>query len=124
LKEREIEKERGVVIEEWRTRLGASDRMMQKTLPKTFYNSRYAKRLPIGQKEILENFPHKELTDFYKDWYRPDLMALVIVGGFCRHGCRRKKHQRDVWRHPSDRKPQTSAQLRSTRPCGNPDRRG
>jgi zinc protease len=78
----EIEKERGVVIEEWRTRLGASDRMMQKTLPKTFYNSRYAKRLPIGQKEILENFPHKELTDFYKDWYRPDLMALVIVGDF------------------------------------------
>lgn len=78
----EIEKERGVVISEWRTRLGASDRIMQKTLPKTFYKSRYAERLPIGKKDILETFPHEELRNFYKDWYRPDLMAIVAVGDF------------------------------------------
>ncbi|MFK7921840.1 MAG: M16 family metallopeptidase [Bacteroidia bacterium] len=78
----EIEKERGVVIEEWRTRLGAGNRMMQETLPKTFYQSRYAERLPIGKKDILETFPGDELRTFYKDWYRPDLMALVVVGDF------------------------------------------
>ncbi|MEM6347665.1 MAG: insulinase family protein [Bacteroidota bacterium] len=78
----EIEKERGVVIEEWRTRLGAGNRMMQETLPKTFYQSRYAERLPIGKVDILETFPGDELRKFYKDWYRPDLMALVVVGDF------------------------------------------
>lgn len=78
----EIDKERGVVVEEWRTRLGASNRMMQETLPKTFYNSRYADRLPIGKKEILETFEYETLRQFYRDWYRPDLMALVAVGDF------------------------------------------
>lgn len=78
----EIDKERGVVVEEWRTRLGASNRMMQETLPKTYYNSRYAQRLPIGKKDILENFEYETLRDFYKDWYRPDLMAVVAVGDF------------------------------------------
>ncbi|MEO0469238.1 MAG: insulinase family protein [Bacteroidota bacterium] len=78
----EIEKERGVVIEEWRTRLGAGNRMQQETFPKLFYNSQYAKRLPIGTKENLETFEHSSLTNFYKDWYRPDLMALVVVGDF------------------------------------------
>ncbi|MEZ4826574.1 MAG: insulinase family protein [Bacteroidia bacterium] len=78
----EIDKERGVVVEEWRTRLGAGNRMMQETLPKTFYQSRYADRLPIGKKEILENFPYETLRQFYRDWYRPDLMAVVAVGDF------------------------------------------
>ncbi|MEZ4774481.1 MAG: insulinase family protein [Bacteroidia bacterium] len=78
----EIDKERGVVVEEWRTRLGASNRMMQETLPVTFYNSRYANRLPIGKKEILETFEYETLRQFYRDWYRPDLMAVVAVGDF------------------------------------------
>ncbi len=78
----EIDKERGVVIEEWRLRLGASNRMSQKTFPVTFYNSQYANRLPIGKEEILKNFDHEALRRYYKDWYRPDLMALVAVGDF------------------------------------------
>ncbi|MCB0846857.1 MAG: insulinase family protein, partial [Bacteroidetes bacterium] len=78
----EIDKERGVVVEEWRTRLGANNRMLQKTFPKTFYGSKYAERLPIGKKEVLENFPHETLVQFYNDWYRPDLMAIVAVGDF------------------------------------------
>jgi zinc protease len=78
----EIEKERGVVVEEWRTRLGAGNRLNEKTLPVIFYQSRYAQRLPIGQKELLDTFPHEALRRFYRDWYRPDLMAVVAVGDF------------------------------------------
>ncbi|MEM6807357.1 MAG: pitrilysin family protein, partial [Bacteroidota bacterium] len=80
LEPEEIEKERGVVISEWRTRLGAGERIQKKTIPKTFYNSRYPDRLPIGKPEIVENFTPDVLQRFYKDWYRPDLMAVVIVG--------------------------------------------
>lgn len=76
----EIEKERGVVLEEYRLGLGADKRMLNKWLPQLMYNSHYAERLPIGTKEVLENFTHQDLRDFYKDWYRPDLMAVVAVG--------------------------------------------
>ena len=76
----EIDKERGVVIEEWRMRSGAQQRMMDQFYPVLFDNSRYAKRLPIGQKEILDTFHYDAIRRFYKDWYRPDLMAFVIVG--------------------------------------------
>lgn len=76
----EIEKERGVVLEEYRLGLGASKRMLAEYLPKIMYNSRYAERLPIGTKEVLENFKHDDLRSFYKDWYRPELMAVVAVG--------------------------------------------
>lgn len=76
----EIDKERGVVLEEYRLRLGANKRMMDEYLPKVLYNSHYANRLPIGKKEILENFTYDKVRDFYKDWYRPDLMAVVVVG--------------------------------------------
>ncbi len=78
----EIEKERGVVIEEWRIGQGAGSRIRDKQFPILFNNSKYAERLPIGKKEILENFKHETLTRFYKDWYRPDLMAVVAVGDF------------------------------------------
>ena len=78
----EIEKERGVVIEEWRTRRGAAARIRDKQLPVILHDSRYAERLPIGKKELLESFDHKSLTRFYKDWYRPDLMAVIAVGDF------------------------------------------
>ena len=78
----EIEKERGVVIEEWRLGQGASSRMRDKQLPILLHNSRYAQRLPIGKKAVLDTFSHQLPRRFYKDWYRPDLMAVVAVGDF------------------------------------------
>ena len=76
----EIDKERGVVLEEYRIGLGAGKRMMGRYMPKMMYNSHYANRLPIGQKEILENFTYDKLTSYYKDWYRPNLMSVIVVG--------------------------------------------
>lgn len=76
----EIDKERGVIKSEWRTRLGAGERMRQAYWPKLFYESRYADRLPIGTTEVIANAPYERLRTFYKDWYRPDLMALVVIG--------------------------------------------
>ncbi|NOR15815.1 MAG: insulinase family protein, partial [Candidatus Aminicenantes bacterium] len=82
LEDEEIEKERGVIIEEWRLGRGAQGRMMDKQFPILFHGSRYAKRMPIGKKEIIENFDPAELKRFYHDWYRPDLMAVIAVGDF------------------------------------------
>ena len=79
---REVEKERGVVIEEWRLRRGAGARMTDKMLPLLLEGSRYADRLPIGKTDILQNFKIERLKQFYTDWYRPDLMAVVAVGDF------------------------------------------
>jgi zinc protease len=76
----EIDKERGVVVSEWRTRLSANQRMQQNYFPVMFYNSRYAVRLPIGDPEIIENADYDVIKRFYQDWYRPNLMAVVIVG--------------------------------------------
>ena len=76
----EIEKERGVVIEEWRLSRGADERMMKQTLPVQYQGSKYAERLPIGKIESLRNFSHAALKRFYTDWYRPDLQAIIIVG--------------------------------------------
>jgi zinc protease len=78
--DKEIDKERGVITEEWRLGLGADDRMMKKWFPVTFKNSQYAERLPIGDIEIIKNCPHDTLRKFYKDWYRPNLQAIAIVG--------------------------------------------
>jgi zinc protease len=78
----EVEKERGVVIEEWRAGLGAEERIRQKHFPVLFRGSRYAVRLPIGDRRTLETFDHAALKRFYQDWYRPDLMAVVAVGDF------------------------------------------
>ncbi len=76
----EIDKERGVVLEEYRIGLGAENRMRKRFMPKMMYQSHYADRMPIGQKEILENFTYDKIKKFYKDWYRPDLMAVIVVG--------------------------------------------
>lgn len=76
----EIDKERGVVLEEYRLGKGADERMLQKYLPQVLYGSKYATRLPIGTKTVLENFDYEVLKRFYKDWYRPDLMAVIAVG--------------------------------------------
>lgn len=80
----EIDKERGVVIEEWRQGRGADARMFDQQLPVILHDSHYADRLPIGKKEILETFRHNTLHRFYQTWYRPDLMAVVAVGDFDR----------------------------------------
>lgn len=78
----EIDKERGVVVEEWRLGQGASDRMLRKNFPVLFHDSRYADRITIGKKEIIEQSPYDTLRRFYREWYRPDLMAVIAVGDF------------------------------------------
>ncbi len=65
----EIDKERGVVVEELRSRKGASERVFNKQLPVLYKGSRHAVRLPIGKQDILENGKHEDLIRFYKDWY-------------------------------------------------------
>ena len=76
----EIDKERGVILEEWRSRLGAQDRILQQRLPILFKDSRYKDRLPIGDTTIIKNFDYDVIKRFYRDWYRPDRMAIVAVG--------------------------------------------
>lgn len=78
----EIDKERGVVGEEWRLGRGAQARIRDKQFPVLFKNSRYANRLPIGQKAIIDTAHYETIRRFYRDWYRPDLMAVVAVGDF------------------------------------------
>ena len=76
----EIDKERGVIHEEWRGRNTAMMRMQERMLADIFPGSRYGKRLPVGTMEVVDNFPHQALRDYYEKWYRPDLQGIVIVG--------------------------------------------
>jgi zinc protease len=76
----DIDTERGVVLEEWRLGRGAEARMLDKQFPTLFKGSRYAERLTIGKKEVIETAPHETIRRFYRDWYRPDLMAVIVVG--------------------------------------------
>ena len=78
----EIDKERGVILEEWRLGLGAAERIQNAQFPILLKGSRYAERLPIGRPDIIQNVSHDRLKQFYTDWYRPDLMAVVAVGDF------------------------------------------
>jgi zinc protease len=80
LDDAEIEKERGVIVEEWRLGLGANDRMMTKFIPVLLRGSKYASRIPIGKVDVIKTFPHDTLRSFYNTWYRPDLMAVIVVG--------------------------------------------
>ena len=82
LTDEEIDSERGVIKEEWRTRQNGNMRILQKNIGTMANNSKYAKRLPIGLMDIVENFEYKALRDFYHDWYRTDLQAIAIVGDF------------------------------------------
>jgi zinc protease len=77
---KEIDKERGVVIEEWRGRLGAGSRLTDLQVPVLFYKSKYAERLPIGKPEIIKSAPPERVRAFYTRWYRPDRMAVIVVG--------------------------------------------
>jgi zinc protease len=78
----EIEKERGVIYEEWRGGRDAGERMMQKWLPVFLKDSRYAERLPIGKTDIIKGASPETLRRYRNDWYRPDLQALIVVGDF------------------------------------------
>lgn len=80
LLEENIDDERGVVLEEYRLGLGSDKRMLREYLPKMMYGSKYVDRLPIGTKEVLENFDYEAVRRYYNDWYRPDLMAIIAVG--------------------------------------------
>lgn len=78
----EIDKERGVIKEEWRLGQGAQERMSRQYFPKLFLNSHYADRMVIGKPEVFEKAPYDVFTRFYNDWYRPDLIAVAAVGDF------------------------------------------
>ena len=82
LEDEEIDKERGVIHEEWRTRRAgmAMQRMMEDAMPAVFKGSKYEDCLPIGSMEVVDNFPYQDLRDYYQKWYRPDLQAVVVVG--------------------------------------------
>ena len=76
----EIDKERGVIHEEWRLGLGAQDRMQKKFMPILLKDSHYAVRLPIGKMSVVDSCKYDVLRKFYHDWYRPNLMAVIVVG--------------------------------------------
>lgn len=76
----EIDKERGVIHEEWRMRSSASGRMFERNLPTLYPGSRYGLRYPIGLMSVIDNFKPEELRAYYEKWYRPDLQGIIVVG--------------------------------------------
>jgi zinc protease len=80
LSDAEIDKERGVVLEEWRLGRGAQERIQRKQLPLVFHDSRYAVRLPIGKPEVIQGITYARVRDFYRDYYRPEWMAVIAIG--------------------------------------------
>ncbi len=77
---KEIDKERGVINEEWRTRMSAMQRFQEKLLPAMFAGTKYATCFPIGTMDVVMNFKPQTLRDYYEKWYRPDLQGIVVVG--------------------------------------------
>ncbi|WP_235841739.1 M16 family metallopeptidase [Confluentibacter sediminis] len=80
LTDEEIDSERGVIKEEWRTGQNGGRRLFEKALPITFNHSKYADRMPIGLMSVIDGFDYKALRDFYHDWYRTDLQAIAVIG--------------------------------------------
>ena len=80
LEDEDIDKERGVIHEEWRQRNTAQQRMMEAVAKKMYPGNRYGDRFPIGTMEVVDNFPYQALKDYYEKWYRPDQQAIVVVG--------------------------------------------
>jgi zinc protease len=80
LMDKEIDKERGVVLEEWRQRLGVASRLQGITDRAVYGRSKYAERLPIGLPDTIQRFPYQRLRDFYRDNYTPDRIAIIVVG--------------------------------------------
>ena len=77
---KDIDEERAVIHEEWRSQLPPNMRILEKLLPELYPDSRYGHRLPIGTMEVVDHFPHQALRDYYEKWYRPDLQGIVVVG--------------------------------------------
>lgn len=115
----ELEDERGVIHEEWRGNLGAQERLREKTWPIMLNNSRYAYRLPIGLESVIMGFKRPDIVRFYKDWYRPDMQAVIIVGDiadvdamearvkdiFSKHSKAVNPKQRPVYDIPDNKEP-------------------
>ncbi len=115
----ELEDERGVIHEEWRGNLGAQERLREKTWPIMLNNSRYAYRLPIGLESVIMGFKRPDIVRFYKDWYRPDMQAVIIVGDiadvdamearvkdiFSKHAKAVNPKQRPVYDIPDNKEP-------------------
>ncbi len=80
LDDKEIDKERGVIHEEWRLRSSANQRMLERNLETLYPGSKYGKRMPIGLMSVVDNFKYKELRDYYKKWYHPSNQAIIVVG--------------------------------------------
>ena len=80
LEDEDIDKERGVIHEEWRQRNTAQQRMMEAVSLEMYPGSPYGERFPIGTMEVIDNFPYQALRDYYEKWYRPDQQAIVVVG--------------------------------------------
>jgi len=80
LTDKEIDKERGVIHEEWRSRMSAMQRFMEKSLPLMYAGNKYADCMPIGTMDVIDNFKYQTLRDYYNKWYRPDLQGIIIVG--------------------------------------------
>ena len=80
LEDAEIDKERGVIHQEWRRSMVGQMRILENLLPVMFTNSRYGVRLPIGTMDVVDNFPYQALRDYYEAWYRPDQQGVIVVG--------------------------------------------
>ncbi len=80
LADKEIDAERGVIQEEWRSRDNGNLRTMFSIIKQALPSTQYGERFPIGSMDVVRNFKYKELRDYYKKWYRPDLQAVIIVG--------------------------------------------
>lgn len=80
LDDEEIDKERGVIHEEWRRSMVGQMRIVEKLLPTVYPDSKYGYRLPIGTMEIVDNFQYQDLRDYYEKWYRPDQQGIIVVG--------------------------------------------
>ena len=82
LSDKEIDAERGVITEEWRTRRNSRARINEQLFPVLFKGSKYAERDVIGSLDVIQNFKYQTIKDFYNQWYRSDLQAIAIVGDF------------------------------------------
>ncbi len=112
LTDKEIDKERGVVLEELRLGLGPDKRMRDQYFPKIFYKSKYADRLPIGDKKLLETFTYDKIRRFHKDWYRPDLMSVIVIGDINVDEMEAKiKKNFSAYKNPTPERPRTLADV-------------